>query len=371
MIKQAIHVLAALMLLASCSNDTTEQTQRKGISLRMAVDINTRVLSTDFNGLKQHGFYVSAFADDKNQELYDFRNQLFMPDDATDNAWRSDPVRFWPEDGSNLQFVALSPNPDKWGGSLEETSRAHLTLNGFSPDMHIARQHDILAGYATGNKNCNAGVGIELRHALTQVEIRAKSSNEAYRFFVKAVRIGSVRSEGDYSLPSADGNGVWTLKQGKYATYSSSPMNTPVCLDSSPTSLMGDDGSAMLLPQHLLPWDVANDNNNKANGSYIALLLRITTAGTGTQVFPRKEGEYAWAAVPIGGPKEKRKNIWSSGDKFVYTLDLTNGAGVIPPSVDPNPEPDSPEPGEPVLGQPIRFTVTVNSWRVVEQGVEM
>ena len=67
--------------------------------------------------------------------------------------------------------------------------------------------------------------------------------------------------------------------------------------------------------------------------------------------------------MPIGGHAESKKNHWQSGDKFVYTLDLTGGAGVMPP--------DSPDPGEPVLGQPIRFTVTVNNWVIRHQDVNL
>ena len=92
------------------------------------------------------------------------------------------------------------------------------------------------------------------------------------------------------------------------------------------------------------------------------LLLKITTEA-GRQVYPSAEGEYGWAAVSIGGHAESKKNLWQPGDKFVYTLDLSNGAGVMPP--------DSPDPGEPVLGQPIRFTVTVNNWVIRHQDVNL
>ena len=125
---------------------------------------------------------------------------------------------------------------------------------------------------------------------------------------------------------------------------------------------MDDSGTAMLLPQQLTAWDTKDDKENKKNGSYIALLLKITTEA-GRQVYPSAEGEYGWAAVPVGGHAESKKNLWQPGDKFVYTLDLSNGAGVMPP--------DSPDPGEPVLGQPIRFTVTVNNWVIRHQDVNL
>ena len=198
---------------------------------------------------------------------------------------------------------------------------------------------------------------------LTQVEVRAKSSNNTYRYDVKAVRIGSVRSTGDYTFPSAvNTDGSWTLKEGSYASYTTEDLKEPVRLTADATSLMGDGGTAMLLPQQLTAWDAKDDKENTKNGSYIALLLKITT-DAGRQVYPSADDEYGWAAVPIGGHAESKKNHWQPGDKFVYTLDLTGGAGVTPP--------DSPDPGEPILGQPIHFTVTVNNWVIRHQDVNL
>ena len=162
--------------------------------------------------------------------------------------------------------------------------------------------------------------------------------------------LGSVRSTGDYTLPSATNtNGSWTLKDGHYASYTTRELAEPLRLTSYAQELMGDSGAAMLLPQTLTAWDRENDKRNAANGSYIALYLRITTQA-GRQVYPAAKGEYGWAAVPIGGDAESKKNVWRPGDKFIYTLDFSYGAGETPP--------DSDDPGASILGAPISFTVT-------------
>lgn len=365
MANKAIHVLAAAaLLLASCSNDDTVQVASgKGIRFRMAVDMNTRALSADLAGLKATGFSVSAFATADNEEKYGFRSLLFTYEAGTENDWTSDPVKYWPEDGSELRFVAACPEATAWGGTYEGEKPGELKVTGFSPAADIAGQKDLLAGYASGSRNNAAKTEIELRHVLTQVEVRAKSSNNTYRYDVKAVRIGSVRSTGDYTFPSAvNTDGSWTLKEGSYASYTTEDLKEPVRLTADATSLMGNGGTAMLLPQRLTAWDAKDDKENTKNGAYVALLLKITTS-VGKQVYPSTEGEYGWTAVPIGGHAESKKNHWQSGDKFVYTLDLTGGAGVMPP--------DSPDPGEPVLGQPIRFTVTVNNWVIRHQDVNL
>lgn len=359
---KAIHVLAAAALvLASCSNDSTvEMRQGSEIRFRTSLGMNTRALPADLPGLRQSGFFVSAF-DASGGGVSEFKDILFGYEDGY--GWASDPVKFWPEDGSELRFVAASPEASAWGGTCEGGKLGELKVTGFSPDADIAGQRDLLTGYASGSKNNTAGVGIELRHVLTQVEVRAKSTNKAYRYDVKAVRIGSVRSTGDYTFPSeADTDGSWTLKDGSYASYTTQDLAEPVRLASDAKELMGEGGTAMLLPQQLMAWDVENDKENKKNGSYIALLLKITT-DTGAQVYPAAKGEYGWAAVAIGGSAESKKNHWQPGDKYVYTLDFSGGAGVTPP--------DSPDPGEPILGQPIRLAVTVNGWTIRQQDVEL
>ena len=365
MANKAIHVLAAAaLILASCSNDDTVQVASgKGIRFRMAVGMNTRALSADLAGLKATGFSVSAFATAGNEEKYGFRNLLFTHEAGTENDWTSDPLKYWPDDVSELRFVAACPAAADWGGTYEGDKPGELKVTGFSPEADIAGQKDLLAGYASGDRNNAAKTEIELRHVLTQVEVRAKSSNNTYRYDVKAVRIGSVRSTGDYTFPSAvNTDGSWTLKEGSYASYTTEDLKEPVRLTADATSLMGDGGTAMLLPQQLTAWDAKDDKENTKNGSYIALLLKITT-DAGRQVYPSADDEYGWAAVPIGGHAESKKNHWQPGDKFVYTLDLTGGAGVTPP--------DSPDPGEPILGQPIHFTVTVNNWVIRHQDVNL
>ena len=365
MANKATYLLAAAaLLLASCSNDDTVQVASgTGIRFRTVVGMNTRALSADLAGLKGTGFTVSAFATAGNEEKYGFKNLLFTHEAGTENDWTSNPVKYWPEDGSELCFVAVSPEVSAWGGTYEGENLGELKVTGVSPDADIAGQKDLLAGYTSGSKVNASKTEIELRHVLTQVEVRAKNTNKAYRYDVKAVRIGSVRCTGDYTLPSGTNtDGSWTLKDDSYTSYTTQDLTEPVRLTADAQELMGDGGTAMLLPQSLTAWDVENDKANTKNGSYIALLLKITT-DSGMQVYPATEGEYGWAAVAIGGHAESKKNVWQPGDKFIYTLDFSNGAGVTPP--------DSDNPGESILGAPIRFTVTVNGWNVRRQDVNL
>lgn len=128
----------------------------------------------------------------------------------------------------------------------------------------ITGQKDLLAGYASGDRNNAAKTEIELRHVLTQVEVRGRNANATYRYDIKAVRIGSVHSTGDYTFPSeANTDGNWTLKDGSYASYATVELAEPIRLTADAKGLMEDGGTAMLLPQQLTAWDTKDDKENK------------------------------------------------------------------------------------------------------------
>lgn len=83
----------------------------------------------------------------------------------------------------------------------------------------------------------------------------------------------------------------------------------------------------------------------------------------GARVYP-SVGEYDWVAVAVN-------TKWEPGQKYVYTLDFSNGAGKVDPEK-PMPGPTDPfKPGEDVLGSAIKFTVTVTPWTSASENVPM
>lgn len=57
--------------------------------------------------------------------------------------------------------------------------------------------------------------------------------------------------------------------------------------------------------------------------------------------------EFGWASVPVGVN-------WERGNKYIYTLDFTNGVGIQ--------DPEDPKPGTPIIGSGITFSVSVVGW---------
>ena len=337
--------IAALtgMALVSCSQDEPVDIN-KGRAIDFRPEMAARGRGAEITNADLTSINVTAF----------LGNAVFFEGldftKGSDGFFTSTPEYYWPGDDSELTFYSYSPTTP--GGTVTMTSDAK-TMTDFSPAAEIADQVDFISVVASGKKSTNedAGVALQFSHRLSQIELRAKTDNEAYNFEGTGVRIGQPVSEGDFDFTTT----AWTLGTDK-AEYTEE-YTTPVTLGSEPQTIMGEGGNAMLIPQQLTAWEPETDGANTAKGAYLAVKLRITTqAGAEVYPFPSDNTHYAWAAIPVG-------TDWVAGKKYVYTLDFTHGAG--------NVDPHGPNPGTPVFGGPIKFTVDVDDWTPSNEDVPM
>lgn len=326
-------LLAAAVLglgFASCSQDEPVSENRgHAIDFRPAMGTRaTETTNANLNSIK-----VASFL---NGSTF-FEPLEFVK--GSDGYFTSSPEYNWPGDNAELSFYAYAPSTLE-GVTLTADAK---NLKNFSPVSDIASQVDFITSQATGNKADNEASGVELtfNHQLAQIEVRAKAGNEAYTFKVTGVRIGQPVSTADFDF----GTSAWTLGTDK-AIYEET-YTTPVELTATAQSVMGEAGNPMLIPQQLTAWAPETDAANSAEGAYLAVKLQINTVA-GAQVYPFATDEQCqWAAIPIN-------TNWEAGKKYIYTLDLSHGAGYV--------DPKDPEPGKPVLGGPIKFTVNVLDW---------
>lgn len=331
---QAPLMMAAIAALAltSCSQDEPVTANRgRAIDFRTSMDSR----ATETTNANLTSITAAAFMGD----------QLFFPamefSKGNDGFFTSATEYYWPGDNTELSFYAYSPaNP---GGTVTLNADSK-TLTGFSPAANIADQIDFVTANATGTKNANesSGVPLTFNHQLAQIEVRAKTDNQVYTFTISGVRIGQPVSKGSFDFTTS----AWTLGSDK-AIYTDTYTGGKV-LTADAQSVMGAGGNAMILPQQLTAWDPEGDATNTAQGAYLSVKLNVTTTETGVQVYPYpSNGDCQWAAIPIN-------TNWQAGKKYIYTLDLTHGAGYV--------DPNDPIPGTPVLGGPIKFTVDVVDW---------
>lgn len=349
--KQLFLVVVAALAMASCSKD-----ESTGINNGNAIDfraaMQTRASETTTANITN--FFVTAL--DKNNANY-FSDAEFTKDGA---FFTSTPAYYWPSDGSNLSFFAYSPSAADLGATVTINSTTK-TLADFEPATTIADQKDFITATATGSKTDEAaGVALTFGHRLSQIEIKAKNTNDGYVYKVQGVRIGQPVSKATFDF----GTTSWQLgsvKTNYEATYAGSEKT----LTGTAASIMAvEDDNAMLIPQQLIAWTPDTDKTNTNKGAYLAVKINITTKD-GARVYPvASVGEYDWVAVAVD-------TDWQPGQKYVYTLDFSDGAGKVDPEK-PTPGPEDPfKPGEDVLGSAIKFTVTVTPWTPASEDVTM
>lgn len=339
--------LSGLAIAASCTNDEPVNVRTSNDAISFRSGMSSRATETTNANLSS--IYVTAY----NGSSPYFENINYVK--GSDSYFTSQGTKYdWPEEKINLEFFAYAPSQDELGTDIvSATDKAGVTLENFSVAENIADQVDFITANATGNKKDNATAGVELDfyHRLSQIEIQAKSENPTYTFKVTGVRIGRPQYMGTFDFNTNE----WTLDDWHdTAVYTSSC--DEVTLDSTPQSIMGPSGNAMLIPQTLTPWSPLDDPDNVAREAYLSVLVRITRTDNGYVIYPFSNDkltdangqprQYAWASIPL-------KGTWEQGKKYIYILDFTEGAG--------NVDPDDPTPGEPVLGE-IKFKVNVEDW---------
>lgn len=387
--KKSFLLAAALgaAVVTSCSKDeTTGVNTGKGITFNAFTNNMTRVAGVTEKTMGSFKVHALTQADG-----YSFTDVVSSSDEGV--TWKPAYTHYWPsEETAEMHFYGYSPAD--LASAFKSAPTVEIDVNnietgnsvkGIVPKTHADEQADFVISYAKGTRQANeaSGVTMNFKHALSQIVVQAKCSNENMKVEVVGVKIAGANGSGDLALPTDTqkettlADNIWTTKTP--ASYMAGGKTTEglVTLTSENQDIMFSEGGFMLLPQQLTAW---NETAEKS-GAYISVLCRISQndgSGTFNQLFPSKEDAFGFAAVPVS-------TKWEAGKKYTYNLEFfgeNGGGGVTDPDptdpTDPSePDPDKPvidpeEPGgEPVVGGPIRFDVTVDEWNPVTQDTPM
>ena len=366
--KKFMFLALPALVLASCSSDEAMDVAKgSGISFEPAIAKGSRALEVNTANLQE--FNVSA---------YSATEQFFT--DVTikreNNLWTSEYL--WPN--YNLDFVAYSPV--EFGGKANINS-TRQTLNDVKIEQKIADQKDIVVAR---NNNTKPGEKVKLHfdHALSAIQVKAKLANENLHYEIMAVKLCNLMSKGSFTYPAvaesgfelADfTNGSWS-NLTEYASYisrgdASKPVNLTTVGELKDLMAVEKD-MFMPLPQSVEGWNLKYDTSN--DGFYVSILCRIwqdNHAGGEVQLFPKTEGKYGFAAIPV-------KYDFQPGKKYTLVLSLDGGGYRDPDDtdpdnpnpdpddpdnpIDPTPDPDDPDDPDPILPGKISYDITVEDW---------
>ena len=380
--KKAFYMMAAAAIaLSSCSSEeTTDVAKSTAISFRPTVGFNSRgaeLNGTNFNEMWVSGFDMGAATGVGNG----FEDVKFNKQGAG-NEFLPDIPLFW-QAGSELRFFAINPAKANWHGTLTFT-KDDAKLTDVTIPTNIEEQKDLVIGSVTAQANNHMdgkGVDLTLNHILSQINFKAVNTNKRLTYRIAAVRIVHAANSDSYTYNPGTTVGSWTGTTSGNKTFELNFKDNPITLDGTDGKteafLTHEGHGAMLVPQTLKPWNGEEVVENTApfdGGSYIALLVNVQFTGN-SFVYPKKADgatDYGWIAIPLpknnaGGDKAE----WKVGNKYIYTLNLSEGCGKVAPEtpnpeggkVDPTGQPNTdPKPGANIFGKPIKFTVQVAPW---------
>ena len=379
--RKCILGLAGLMVLGACTNDEVIDVKQTGsIDLRPLIENSTRATATTVANLGS--FKVDVL---KGTETY---GAMTVTGSDNGTKWTTSPLTYWPSNASQqLDFYAYAP-----------TSTEGVTINGtdkkitsYTPSTTVADQKDLVIAYNTGTKTANEASGVPLlfKHALSQIEVKAKCANANMKVEIIGVKVVSVAKDGTFTFPAAKTEsgqgkelalGLWNTESSEKIAYMVKN-SAPVTLNATAQSLMpSTSGTFMLIPQAITPWN--KQNNATTAGSYISVLCRISNVSgdNETLIFPTTAGKYGFSAVAIGTTKSDK--TWEPGKKYVYTLEFfgtDSGGGRFDPDPtvpdggggDTDVDTTDPKDGGKEILKPITFTVDVEDWTEVPVDLNM
>ena len=374
--KKSVLLMAAAtaIALSSCSSeDTMDIAKSSNITFRSTVGLNSRGTEVKTDNL--NNIWVSAWADDG----VVFDGVEFKKKTGTQVFHSVGGPWFWEKD-KNYTFMAFATGKDTKENLNPTIAKDKITLTNYSPDANPAKHLDLLTAQGTGTQAANgtAGAALNFDHILSQIQIKVKNTNPNVKYIIKGVRISNVKGTGTYTFTPADGKKhAWTATTPNQYVLKDG-VEIKLNNQNTDADLLAAANSAMLIPQDITAWNGqvpagSNASFKDVTGSYISLLINVQkkNAGGWEQVYPfadEPNEKCGWTAVAIPTV------TWANGNKYIYTLDLTKGAGKVDP-VDPgdgvNPGGKDPDKGEDILGKPIFFKVEVEPWVDQSTNVEM
>lgn len=367
--KKSVLLMAAAtaIALSSCSSEETKDVAKSSnITFRSTVGLNSRGTEATTDNLKN--IWVSAWAGDD----VVFANEQFTKKNGTTEFRSVGGPWYWEKD-KQYTFMAFATGKPTKENLTPAVNKDNITLTAYTPSANLADQLDLLVAQGTGSKvnNQTTGAKLDFDHILSQIQIKVKNTNENRKYIIKGVRISNVHGTATYTFtPNAAAKHAWTdIKTPSQYILNQDAAITLDDQNKVVNDLLVGANSAMLIPQDIIAWDgtapVKPATFANVTGSYISLLINVqkkNAAGGWEQVYPDKAGQadnakFAWAAVAIPAVN------WKNGNKYIYTLDLSRGAGKVDP-VEPGPDhtDKDPKPGEDILGGEIFFKVEVKVW---------
>ena len=365
--KKIIFGAMAAAALLSCSKEQVLETNQNGneISFSIETDNQTKAYEVYSQTNLMNEFTVRATYN--NGTI----NKWYYTDAVTRNgkSWIGKDTRYWSYDGTHDFYACVN------GDMTVEDTPAPPQIVDFEPSTDVSKQVDLLYAVTGNMTRADRTVPLKFRHALSQIEFRAKNTSEKLHVIIKGVTVGNTITMATFTFPSAedvdgcvaDTPGTWSYNLpwdiGSYSVTVNGEKGIDIPNTSTPVNLTISSNndfakSMLLIPTATLEdldWDGESIAGTKplypgtpvgSGGSYLAVNCEIYNI-EGTKFDPDTDVKiYSGDAIISAG------FTWEQGKKYIYTFVFGDGSCGQTPG------------GAPVLA-PVRYQIEVDDFDTV------
>lgn len=196
--------MAAAALLACSKEQVIEQNRANDeIGFSVVAENQTKAAAVYDSNNKMEGFSVAAT----------YNNSWYFQKDTIvyqKSAWvDKTATRYWSADGKH-DFYAISNGTMTLAGPTDKPK-----VVDFTPARTVANQKDLLYAVAADQEKAKGTVTLNFRHALSQIEFKAKNTNSKLYVKISGVQVGQAYGKATFTYPltsttEEDVVGDWT-----------------------------------------------------------------------------------------------------------------------------------------------------------------
>lgn len=262
--------MAAAVLLACSKEQVIEQNRANDeIGFSVVAENQTKAAAVYDSNNKMEVFSVAATYNNSwyfQKDTIVYQNSAWVDKTAT---------RYWSADGKH-DFYAISNGTMTLAGPTDKPK-----VVDFTPARTVADQKDLLYAVAADQEKADGTVTLNFRHALSQIEFKAKNTNSKLYVKISGVQVGQAYGKGTFTYPLTS-----TTEEDVVGDWTDYDAPTNYTVTFSPVGVAGnnkavgltlstdEDGnttdvtnSMLLIPATTVAWIPTTDGGNNGEGA--------------------------------------------------------------------------------------------------------
>lgn len=262
--------MAAAALL-SCSKEQVLETNQNGNEISFSIETDNQTKANEVYSQTNLMNEFTVRATYNNGTI----NKWYYTDAVTRNgkSWIGKDTHYWSYDGTHDFYACVN------GDMTVGDTPAPPQIVDFEPSTDVSKQVDLLYAVTGNMTRADRTVPLKFRHALSQIEFRAKNTNEKLHVIIKGVTVGNTITMATFTFPSAeDVDGCVADTPGTWS------YNLPWDIGSYSVTVNGEKG--IDIPNTSTPVNLTISSND-----YFAKSMLLIPTATLVDVAPSLPGE--------------------------------------------------------------------------------